>query len=266
MYALYGAALSLLHRDVERLTLNLLSKLPDWSNSHAWETDPLVMRAMLFAVKENSDIVLPAEMLVEHARRMAADGHPQVAHAYIALLERDSQAEGLIEELCSEETPLALRAAAWSERLKNAGLPFLSKYGVPERLWVHLPELHPDVQKALRIANCLHMKATIGAEYYMNPERLFFEGCDAYLVEKAAQADFECMLADMEEIGAPLAARLLRAMKETLEESTAGEEHQASELTRPHGPATAASLELELALARYIWERRELFISELKKY
>ncbi len=286
-FELYCDALGLLHQADAARTERLLRDFPDWDNAHAWATDPLFMRAILAALHDNEGIVLPADILVNAARKLAEDGQPQAAHACVRLLARCPEAGPLIEELCAEDTPLPLRAAAWSLRLQGEGLPFLSNEGLPlelsvldrdlqpfttsegERLEQLLKRprqpLSPILHRLLRIANCMHsyrMHGQLPFSIHCYPERLFFEGYVGY--SRDEKGPFPLTIEAMREIGAPLAAELLADMAEALPDAFQPDPSQ-HELTRPHGRATAASLELELAFALCVWENRESLREEINR-
>ncbi len=257
-------ALALLHGVDAPRTQRMLMALPAWHEVTAWEGDALELsRGLLNALQETEAVILPKEQLVTTARRLAEAGKPGPAHALIRLLARDASAAALVEQLCDEGTPLPLRAAAWSCKLEmdrpataseprlNCGLPSLGKVKewLREKQYIYRVDSkreYPTLYTALVAEDA---KATLSRK----PEHLYYEGRLEEENGIRCYEDHEALLQALKTIGAPLAAELNGG-------EAAGElPAELTELNNRHGIHVAASLEVELALSRYIWEHREHF-------
>ncbi len=236
-------ALALLQKADAARAEALVAALPLWQDAAAWEGEAPATRALLFALQQNPLFSLPKEQLLSTARAMEAAGKPALAHAFARLLHRAPSSRELITQLCEDEqTPLPIRAAAWSSRVKLAGLPSLGE--VDE--WAHNKSTYRH--DAVRLA-CRADEADAGITHpdaVSCPERLFFEGEPDSDPNEYAQRN-------LASIGAPLAAHLLKAA------APANLSAELAACKERYGLAVAASFELEIALARHILKHEAAF-------
>ncbi len=112
--------------DAPRCSQHLLT-LDMWQTERPWTGE----EELLFdALKDCSSIALPGEALVRFAEHQQASGQPRRAHDLVHLLARDPSSAPIVERLCQSDS-LAISAAAWTARLRLAGLD-------------NLPRLSPD--------------------------------------------------------------------------------------------------------------------------
>ncbi len=118
-------AVTLLHRaDAARLAATICAR-PCWQDAAELQKKHGECSRWLKALREVKEAALPAAPMVEMARAALAAGKPGIARQLIRLLDRcpAEEAAPLLEELCADATPLALRAPAWSVKLTREGLP-----------------------------------------------------------------------------------------------------------------------------------------------
>ncbi len=234
-YQACARALALMLRGDDAAARELAPTLP-FRGAENWGAAPIHARGLLYAMQRCQVPLLDADKLVEDARALLAAGHPEAAHALVRLLEYDPQADALIESLCAEGTPDALRAAAWTCKLHRAKLPALGMDEVRHCI-NSLPgdPFDNKQQPALKLALEAELSAFWADAGYAlrQPERLFFSG--------EGQACYELHDRQRE------ALRQLGAYKA---------------LALYHGESqdeVAASLELEILLGQHIWRHRDSF-------
>ncbi len=278
-------ALKLLHQADAQRTQRLLMAHPAWHDPACWQGDAHTARALLYALQQNtqaprqkqttkelepSQPLLPADFLLEAARSMEQAGKPAVAHAFTRLLGCDEGATALVDQLCEDEnTPLPLRAAAWSCRLQlhdlkrdhvreksPMGLPplgtietWLEKEHYIDREIEDYPILHRAVI-AEKSARSISDEAPL-----IKPERFFYEPDDSKTHFSAPTEEEERAhtIAALRQLGAPLAARLCG------DPAPAEPEAAVAAMQERCGMVTAASLELEIAISRYMLKHRDAF-------
>ncbi len=239
-------ALPLLHRADAAHTRALLMAQPAWKDVSVWQGEAQAARSLLYSLQENPQIHLPAEWLVESARAMETAGRPRLAHAFIRLLSPDKSSAALINELCEEHTPLPLRAAAWSCRLEQDGLPALGDI----QSWYNDRSLRNSggYEILRRARNAEDSIGNLGNHIPMQtPERLFFDS-------PATVDEGEYVVKARHELNCPLAAHYCDAEDTPMPEELSAE---LREFMKQHGMAAAAALELELGIAQYLWQHRE---------
>ncbi len=257
--------LELLHRaDAER-TLKLIMQHPSTLAPEAWQGTAVVARGLLRALQRNRDIVLPATWLAETARHLDAQGERRAAHAYARLMSRDSgeEASRIIEELCSEETPLALRAAAWSCKLQKADLPTSDEEMLERWFQTHHRQNIADYPEfASLLTACDSNRYWLDLDFrYMVPERLRFECCyPTHDIIDNAKLNTIC--AALDELGVVKASAFCRKLHAF--DNYSWKNRLNNPLMADNGPAADASLELEWVLSRHIWEHRQKLLSPRK--
>ncbi len=256
-------ALTLMLKADAGKTRELLRAHPALEAPAAWQGDADAARGLLLALMSNKELILPAPVLVDCARRMEEAGKLRVAHAFIRLLGRDQSAAGLIEQLCAEGTPLPLRAAAWSSRLELSDLPPLGQSN--EWFKTHSIYSIPGYHIIRNARDVEHTAVTHrGMGLVERPECLFYDSefGEQQLNELVrAHAGADCVKA-LREMEAPFTAHLLSAdEKEPLPELPA----ELATIRERWGDYTAASLEVELAVAQYLWEHRAQLSEEFDK-
>ncbi len=270
-----AAALRLMHRADAPRTVELISEHPLWRDAAAWErledtlhegaTHPRShqLRCLLMALRGTPELIVPAERAMKLAEDSAAEGNDLAAHLFIRLLGRDPMADERIEKLCADDgKPLALRSAAWSVKLQRAGLPCLPSCGIFGQEGANVAgwlsgkyragnandkSFVAPIAQALLAEKSGHGPGTI---YF--PQELFelsaaFQPTEGAQQERIAEA--------LRAIGAPAAAARYDGLRHA-------DEARRKELRADRQAATAASLELELALAKHIWQHRNAFLHE----
>ncbi len=269
-----GRALALLFRDNSARARELFCGMPFWHSAESWgcrHQDSPRIYVSIASLTWAPKVVLPPRWLADTARfavslppgeTEAGSMHwsrywqPQVqAYELIRLLERDrsAEADAVLGELCAEPTPLALRAAAWSARLRREGLPDLRDSELSAWLGISPADFKPgetaDELLLLRRADI--------AAHIISPEPLSrrVASCgdrvarDAPAITQALQqlgahratAVFGELLAQGASLGNGL------SFKEKMPEGLNAREQR-----------TEALLELELAYSQYLWQHREL--------
>ncbi len=190
---------------------------------------------------------------------MEQEGKPGVAHAFTRLLSRNESAGELIEQLCAEESPLPLRAAAWCCKLERAGegrkgLPSpgrVQRWLRDEHSLYNIDDEYPIPEAAYNADRSTERRRNLCV---VIPELLPYE----HLQEDESLSDIKDyqrppLQKGLQDIGAPLAAHFMGDV------APATLSPELSALRERYGIALAASLEMELALSLYIWENREVF-------
>ncbi len=230
-------ALALMRRADDARVRELVPTLPLWA-PEAWQQDKRAhARGLLYALQQSAVPLMPADKLLEHARAMLAAGHADVAHAFICLMERDPQAEQVIENLCSEGSPEALRAAAWTCKLHRHKLP--APGGELRPYFDQFGEAAPrDMTDALKLAlradNAFYWVDDNAA--LLQPERLIFSGETQSYYEH-----YERHRSAFRQLGAHKTLALYNS--ESQDE-------------------VAASFELEILLGQHLWQHRHQFYKQ----
>ncbi len=240
-----ATALKLLCRaDIAR-TEALLATLPAWQGAEAWQGEVHAANGLLHALQQTPAVAIPGELLLTCARSLEAAGKPALAHALARLLGRDAAASERIVQLCeAADTPLSIRAAAWRCRAQAAGLPALGEV----EAWMRDMPMNPFREISWAHNAETHNGSLIIPAPEGNPARLFFE-VEVLGAEEGPRYQQDALL----HVGAALAAHLRG------EKAPADLDPQVAECQTRYGIVTAASFELEIALARYVLQHAELF-------
>ncbi len=227
--------------DAPRLAATMMER-PCWqADSPAWKErqgEPIRwLRALYLAPQA----VFPADWLASTARHAEAAGNAAAARLLVLMLERcpADETAALLEGLCAEETPLALRAAAWTVRLKRENLPTIGGQGELTKWFASHVEgcadpywsiTDPSVQLAFKV------DAALGHEAFECP--LYPFPCPYCRDERNREDELDALYRL-----SPLAAKLYEKGKD---EATDDEK-------------VAALLELELAYSQHVWVSRQDF-------
>ncbi len=216
-----------------------VAKLPLWRDLHAWRTGDPRCAALMRAILDTPELVLPRTLLLEHARSMDAAGVPEVAAQLVEMLERDRSegAEEEIEALCAEGNSLALRAGALTARLLRAGLPAPRNAAVAEWMEEHgIPRegAPAAVQRALLLTSL-----------------------DSFWYGSMPKAEVDTLLQAMRDIEAPRAAAFYTRLAANLDKP-----EELDKLTQEE--TDTARYELECATALFIWEHRAEFLQAVE--
>ncbi len=228
--AMVHATALLVQADAARAA-ELVANHPLWQEEEAWKAAQPRTGALLQAVLDCDELVMPRATLLEHARRMNAWGVNEVAALLTELLVRDTEAEADIEVLCSDAA-MPLRAGALTARLLRAGLPAPRNAAVQEWMKEH-GIAEEEAPPALRRA-------------------LLLTGLDKFWYGQMNSEQVRELLQAMRDIGAPHAADFYAQLAPNLNKP-----EMLDELTAPGGPAEPARFELECATALFLWSQRE---------
>ncbi len=276
-----GRALMLLYRLDPEGTRKLVCDRDFWKKPELWRHGrryAAVAGDAVDSLREASTLVLPPRWIADVAwlaervypgdikpysgqdeGPFAEVGNPfRLARTLVRLLERDDSAEAdaVLEELCARQTPLALRSAAWSARLRRDGLPDLCDSEL--NLWLGraaalLPagQLGPELVLLRRADLAAHSIFPRGLRTrYLFPE-------DPLAKDTRAVAEA------LRSLGAPRAAEayegaLTRPVDDTQDEPDADADYEEEDERIPDDDLRfTALMELEEAYARYFWEHRE---------
>ncbi len=258
--------LPLLHRaDATRtrqLLRDILKEKSAWNEEHP--VTLALFRNTLLAKEPAYPTPLDVQELSALAVQLEAGGQPRLAHALVRLMALDPTADSALESFCSEETPLALQAAAWSCRLRRAGLPYLgSKRAVYGWTEVLQPEdLGMTLIEPMLIVNAVNNLCLSPEDTRLNmgsPYCLLFDHPYLRSLQRFRQQTEEGIAA-LRHIGAHKAAAHVTELLNT------PETRQKSPLEPPSAASMEASLEAEAALGRYIWQHRDAIAAWLKEY
>ncbi len=262
---LCAIVLPMLHRADAARTQQLLRDI--LLDEAAWNEKHPVTHALFRNTVMEDEPAYPSPLtlreLADLAARMAATGHPRMAHAFVRLMALDPAAESVLDVLCREETPLALQAAAWSGRLRRAGLPYLGsddESGVlAERL--EAEDLGMVLIEPVRImdaVNELALSPQHARHIYGDPYKLYFDRPYLKLLREMRERT-EASIAALRVIGADMAAEHVAAL---LNPDTP----MPGLRDEPSAASVKASLETEAALGRYIWQHREAISAYRKEF
>ncbi len=258
--------LPLLHRAdaprTQQLLRDILKEKSAWNEEHP--VTLALFRNILLAKEPAYPTPLDVQELAELASHLEAGGQPRLAHALVRLMALAPSADSALESFCSEDTPLALQAAAWSCRLRRAGLPYLGSeravYGWTEVL---LPEdLGMTLIEPMRLVNAINGLCLSPEDTRLNmgnPYCLLFDHPYLRSLQQFRQQTEEGIAA-LRHIGAHKAAAHVAELLNT------PETRQKSLLEPPSAASTEASLEAEAALGRYIWQHRDAIAAWQKEY
>ncbi len=226
-----GHTVRLLARADAVRAAELVAALPLWREEEAWKVADGRVSALMEAILNTRELVLPRAGLLEHARRMDAWQVGEVAAILTELLERDAAAEAEIEAL-STDASLAIRAGALTARLLRAGLPaprngavaeWMAQRGITEQ------EAPAPLQRALLLTSL-----------------------DKFWYGSMAADEVRALLEAMRSIGANRAAAFYSELAANLDKP-----EELDRLMVPGGPADTARFELECMTALFIWSQRE---------
>ncbi len=229
--ALGHTAILLARADAARAS-QLMANLPLWRDEEAWKAGDARATALLQALLDTPQLILPRAQLLEHARRMDGWEVREVACLLAELLERDAEAGADINTLCSSPS-LPLRAGAMSARLLQAGLP--APHNGEVRHWMEE-----------------HGIAEVSAPAPLR-RALLLTSLDEFWYGNMKPEQVRAFLEAMRSIGAPKAAAFYTELAANLQKP----EELDRLMTAPGCVAEEARYELECATALLLWSQRE---------
>ncbi len=258
---LAAIVLPLLHRADAARTQQLLRAilLDKAARNEQHPVTRALFRNQIFEAEPAYPCPLAADELAGLATAAAAEGHPRLAHAYVHLMSLCPAAAPIEEQFCREDAAPALQAAAWSNRLRRAGLPrpgrSYTRPALGERL---LPEdLGMELIEPLRLVHAVN-NLGLAPEEMGDPFALFFDHPYLPLLPEM-RAITEAGIDALRRLGAPKAADYLSALSD---KGAAGLNSSAV----CDAAGMEASFEAEIAMGRYIWQHREEIAAWLREF
>lgn len=222
-------ALALLAQADAAKTAQLIAQMPIWHTPEAWQAHAHTAQALISALRNNPQLVLPAKLLHSTAQALIANHMDDDAATLIEWMGRDTSAAADIESLTQDPSP-AIRAGAWSAKLLLSKLPTPRDGDI--RLWMKtnpgLKQDDPALQKALLLTSL---------------EELWYGSMPAQRQK--------LLIAAMREIGAPRAAEQYEKISQNL--------HDAEVLDNIMAQPNDWKFELEIATAQFILQHEASF-------
>lgn len=210
-------------------TTQLIKNMPLWKKPA--ESPPHLITTLVYALQDNSAIVLPANLLLSTAEALLTGGDHENAAALIELMGRAAENDELIARLCNDARP-PVQAGAWGAKLLRANLPTACNGSVTAWLTANHREADtPFLRKA-------QLLTSIEDLWYGN-------------MEKARIDEF---IALVKEIGAPKAAAAYRAIADNLSSPENLDELMSTQ--------DSWAYELETATARFLLEHKNEFLPQ----
>lgn len=222
-------AISLLCQADSKRTSQLVAKLHIWQKPASWLTNEHVTQAVLSALRNHPELVLPAETLQNTAQKLIELKMSDEAATLIEWMGRDPSAQAAIQALTQDTRP-AIKAGAWTAMLTLNKLPAPRDGEI--RHWINnhptVKQDSPALQKALLLTSL---------------EELWYG-----TMPKARQKQ---LIAAMREIGAPNAADQYEKIAQNL--------HDAEALDNIMAEPDDWKFELEIATAQFILQHKDVF-------
>ena len=222
-------AISLLCQADSKRTSQLVAKLHIWQKPASWHTNEHMTQAVLSALRNHPELVLPAETLQNTAKKLLELKMSDEAATLIEWMGRDPSAQATIQALTHDAHP-AIKAGAWTAMLTLNKLPAPRDGEI--RNWIKnhpsIKQDSPALQKALLLTSL---------------EELWYGS-----MPKARQRQ---LIAAMRDIGAPHAAAQYEQISQSL--------HDAEALDKLMAQPDDWKFELEIATAQFILQNEAAF-------
>lgn len=222
-------AISLLCRADSKRTSQLVANMHIWKKPASWLTNEHMTQAVLSALRNHPELVLPAEILQNTAKQLIELKMSDEAASLIEWMGRDPSAQDTIQELTQDASP-AIRAGAWTAMLTLNKLPAPRDGEIRNRIknYPTIKQDSPALQKALLLTSLEE----------------FWYGS----MSKERQKQ---LIAAMREIGAPQAAAQYEKIAQSL--------HDAEALDNIMAQPDDWKFELEIATAQFILKNEAAF-------
>lgn len=131
-----------------------VAAMPLWNDIKPWQQESHQTQALLSAIRNNHELILPPELLLGTANKLIEAGQTDAAASLVEWIGRSPQTEPQLQQLTQSPHP-AIRAGAWSAILLQKELPLPRDGEI--RYWMEQhPEANketPELQKALLLTS-----------------------------------------------------------------------------------------------------------------
>lgn len=222
-------AISLLCQADNKRTSQLVAKMHIWKKPASWLTNEHMTHAVLSALRNHPELILPAEILQNTAKRLIELKMSDEAASLIEWMGRDPSAQGIIQELTQDANP-AIRAGAWTATLTLNKLP---------------------APRDGEIRNLIKNNSAIKQDSPALQKALLLTSLEEFWYGSMSKERQKQLIAAMREIGAPQAAARYEQIAQSL--------HDAEALDTIMAQPDDWKFELEIATAQFILKNEEAF-------